>query len=115
MASLNDAARAYAASAAVRSPREQEADLFRRVSLQLRRSADQGDLSRVRALADNQRLWALVMDQLRDPANALPVPLRASIVSVGLCLQKEMQKPEPDFAFLAAVNENIAAGLAGAP
>ena len=83
--------------------------------LDLRRGQTEGGLAQAKALADNQRLWAMVLDLLRDPGNALPVPLRASIVSIGLCMQREMQKPEPDFEFMAVVNENIAAGLAGRP
>jgi flagellar biosynthesis regulator FlaF len=48
---------------------------------------------------------------MQDPANALPAPLRASIVSVGLAVQREMDKAPPDFDFLIAVNEDFAAGL----
>jgi flagellar biosynthesis regulator FlaF len=39
------------------------------------------------------------------------VELRASIVSVGLIVQREMDREAPDFDFLIAINENIAAGL----
>ena len=53
-----------------------------------------------------------VTDLMRDPLNALPQDLRASIVSVGLAVQREMDRDEPDFDFLIAINENIAAGLA---
>jgi len=108
-----DAARAYAATASARSHREQEADLFWRVNTVLDRSRTQGPLERARALADNRRLWALVIGLLRDPDNALPPPLRASIISVGLCVQREMDGKEPNIDFLLSVNENIAAGLAG--
>ena len=38
---------------------------------------------------------------------------RADIVSVGLAVEREMDRDSPDFDFLIAVNENIAAGLAG--
>ena len=51
---------------------------------------------------------------MRDPANALPQSLRASIVSVGLAVQREMNRDAPDFDFLISVNENIAAGLSSA-
>ncbi len=115
MATIMNAARAYAASAASRGHREQEADLFRRISQVLRHGREQGGLARAKALADNQRLWTMVIDMLRDPGNALPPKLRASLISVGLCLQREMQKPEPDFDFLVSINDNIAAGLAGTP
>ena len=50
---------------------------------------------------------------LRDPANALPIALRASIISVGMAIEREMDREQPDFAFLIEVNENIAAGLSG--
>ena len=70
-----------------------------------------GALPRVRAIADNRRLWMTVSDLMRDPLNALPVELRASIVSVGLIVQREMDREAPDFDFLIAINENIAAGL----
>jgi flagellar protein FlaF len=107
------AARAYAASASHRSLREQEADVFRRVNAALRRARESDTpLSRVRALADNDRLWLTVIDVVRDPANALPAGLRAQIVSVGLAVQREMQQPAPNFDFLIEINDNIAAGLA---
>jgi flagellar biosynthesis regulator FlaF len=50
---------------------------------------------------------------MRDPLNALPQELRASIVSVGAAVQREMDQEKPDFDFLIAINENIAAGLRG--
>jgi flagellar biosynthesis regulator FlaF len=107
------ALRAYAATAAARSPRQQEAELFWRANAFLRRAESMPGRARVRALADNRRLWTAVMDLLRDPANALPAPLRASIIAVGMAVQREMDKPNPDLRFLIAINENIAAGLAG--
>ena len=71
-------------------------------------------MSRVQAIADNRRLW---LDRQRSDARsariALPQDLRASIVSVGLAVQREMDRDAPDFDFLIAINENIAAGLSG--
>jgi len=69
----------------------------------------------VRALADNRRLWITVLDLMRDPSNALPQPLRASIISVGLAVQRDMEHESPDFDFLISINESITAGLAGQP
>jgi flagellar protein FlaF len=66
----------------------------------------------VQAIADNRRLWATVSDLMRDPANALPTELRASIVSVGIAVQREMTRDNPDLDFLISINDNIAAGLA---
>ena len=105
--------RAYQSAARHRSPRDQEADVFRHVIGKLRAAkADPG--RRGAAVADNCCLWLMVGDLMRDPANAMPPPLRAQIVSVGLALQREMALAEPDLDFLIAVNENIASGLSGA-
>jgi flagellar protein FlaF len=109
------AARAYSASAAHRSLRDQEADIFRQANAILRKGRNLGATAKTKALADNGRLWMTVIDLLRDPDNALPDGLRAAIISVGLAVQREMQRPSPDFDFLISVNDNIAAGLAGQP
>lgn len=111
---MTQAMRAYAASSAHRSVRDQEADVFRRATAALRQGRHANPVAQIRALADNTRLWTMVIDLVRDPENSLPPELRASIVSVGLAVQREMQREEPDFEFLIAVNEDIAAGLAGA-
>jgi flagellar biosynthesis regulator FlaF len=110
---MQNAMKAYAASSAHRSPREQEAEVFRRATAALRSGRTANPVLQVRALADNGRLWAHVIDLMRDPGNGLPADLRASIVSVGLAVQREMQRDAPDFDFLIGVNEDIAAGLSG--
>lgn len=112
------AARAYQAGAGHRSVREQEADVFRRASFVLRSCAHadegvQASMARVRALADNRRLWSMVVDLVRDPANQLPVAIRANLVSIGLAVHRELDAAEPDLLFLADVNDQIAAGLSG--
>lgn len=113
MQTMIRAAQAYRASSAHRNLREQEADVIRQANGALRAAQTQGLIPQVRALADNRRLWMMVIDLVRDPANSLPEPLRASIISVGLAVQREMDKERPDFDFLIGVNENIAAGLSG--
>jgi flagellar protein FlaF len=115
MPAFRDAARAYAASSSRRSVREQEADVFRDVNGALRRGRDAGGMAQVRALADNVRLWTAVMDLLGDPENGLPPDLRAGIISVGMTARRIAQSPDPDFDFLIAVNENLAAGLSAIP
>jgi flagellar biosynthesis regulator FlaF len=89
--------------------------VFRQAVAGLRGAHGAGLIQQVRALADNRRLWMTVTDLMRDPTNALPEPLRASIISVGLSVQREMDQETPDFDFLISINENIAAGLAGQP
>lgn len=113
MSMAAQAMRAYATARAARDPREQEAEVFRHANAILRRARNGDARARARALADNARLWGTVIDLVRDPQNALPAALRASIVSVGLAVQREMRAPAPDFGFLIDVNEKLAAGLSG--
>lgn len=107
------ATRAYAAAQNLRSQREQEADLFRRANAALRQAGEPGSITSVRALADTSRLWTAVIDLVRDPQNALPEPLKASIVAVGRAVQRELESPAPDLDFLMSVNDDLAVGLAG--
>lgn len=107
------ASRAYQARAANRNPREQEADVFRRATAALRASQSGDALTRVRALADTRLLWSTLVVVMGDPTNALPAPLRGSVISVGLAVQREVERPDPDIAFLIGVNEQITAGLCG--
>lgn len=108
---MSAAARAYGASRAALGPRALEADVFRRVVGALRFAAD--PISVERALADNRRLWVAIEGALSDPTNALPVPIRASLVSLGRAVMREMEQEPPDMGFLIEVNESVAAGLAG--
>jgi flagellar biosynthesis activator protein FlaF len=111
MQTMTQAARAYDAAATHRSQRMQEADVFRRATGALKAARDSGPIPRVHAIGDNRRLWLTVTGLMRDPLNPLPQDLRASIVSVGMAVQREMDRDSPDFDFLIAINENIAAGL----
>ena len=105
-------ARAYQASARHRSQREQDADVFRRANAALR-AAGGDSMAQTRALADNRRLWTLVVDLARDSSNPLPALFRGKLVSVGLAVSREMDAPMPDLGFLVQVNEHVAAGLSG--
>jgi flagellar biosynthesis regulator FlaF len=109
------ALRAYASADANRSTRDQEADVFRRASAALRAARAEGLVGRLRALADNRRLWIAVTDLVRDPENGLPTGLRADIASLGLAVQRVMDAPAPDLDFLIEVNENMAEGLGARP
>ena len=113
MKAAQNATLAYATAANHRSLKHQEADLFKRVNYVLQSSRDGRKLQQVKAIADNRRLWSTLLDLLRDPDNALPVELRASIISVGRTVQREMLNQSPNFSFLIAINENMAAGLTG--
>jgi flagellar protein FlaF len=111
----NVAATAYGATASLRPARNQEADIFRQVARALAAARKGRNVEQIRALADNRRVWLSVMDLMRDPANTLPEELRASIISLGLAVQRESEAETPDFEFLISVNQNMAAGLDGHP
>jgi flagellar biosynthesis regulator FlaF len=115
MPSMNMASRAYAAASVNRTVRQQEADVFRLVIARLQTARQAGPMPRVRALADNRRLWMAVADLMRDPTNPLPPETRAGIISIGLSVQREMDSREPNFDFLITINKNIAEGLSGSP
>jgi flagellar biosynthesis activator protein FlaF len=115
MPNASHAIQAYRTASTYRSQRDQEADVFRHTIATLKAARTASQIQQIRALADNRRLWLTVVDLMRDPNNALPEKLRASIVSVGLAVQREMDRESPDFDFLISINENIAAGLAGQP
>jgi flagellar protein FlaF len=104
---------AYQAAANCRGARQQEADVFRRATGALRASLNGRPIDRVRAVADNRRLWLAVSDLMTDPGNSLPKPLRAGMISVSLSVRREMDKPIPNIDFLIGINESITDGLAG--
>lgn len=105
---------AYKAANRQRSPRDVEADVFRQTNTALESGREAGSIAHARAIADNRMLWNTVSGVLQDPSNALPTPLRASIVSLGITVRREMDKPKPDVDFLIRINEEMAAGLGGA-
>ena len=107
------AARAYQARSAERNLREQEADVFRRATAALRQAQHGEELDRAKALADNHLLWSTLVLVLKDPQNPLPPPLRGSIISVGMVVQRELASEEPDVPFLIGINEQITSGLMG--
>ncbi len=111
MTTMANAARAYRRAADNRSLRAQEADVFRRATGALRAASDAAPADRLRALIDNRRLWNMVVCLVRDPDNQLQPVMRATLVSVAATVQREMAGPVPDFDFLIAINETIAAGL----
>jgi len=115
MPSLNLASRAYAAASVNRTVRQQEADLFRLVIARLQSARRETPIARVRALADNRRLWMAVLDLVRDGNNSLPPETRAGIISIGYTVQREMDADEPNFDFLITINKHLAEGLSGNP
>jgi len=72
------------------------------------------------ALLYNRKLWSVFLDAMAKPENTLPVEIKNNVASLGvfvlghtLVLQRE---PEPDkLSILISINQELAAGLRGAP
>jgi flagellar biosynthesis regulator FlaF len=105
------ARRAYQMTRQAMDPREQEADVFRRVTGGLRAALEQEGIARARAIADNRRLWIALEASVRHPANQLPHETKLAMIAVGRSVLKEMENAKPDLPFLIEMNEQLAAGL----
>ncbi|MFB9969578.1 flagellar biosynthesis regulator FlaF [Pseudoroseomonas cervicalis] len=93
-----------------RRPRE-EAAAFRSAATTLLAAREAGHEARGEALRLNRRLWQAVLIALAAPENALPMPLRQGLATLATTMLREMDRNRPDLAFLAAINQEIAAGL----
>jgi flagellar biosynthesis activator protein FlaF len=105
------ARRAYQATRQAMNPREQEADVFRRVTGALKAGLEHEGIARARAIADNRRLWIALEASVRHPANQLPQQTKLAMLGLGRAVLKEMENAKPDLAFLIEMNEQLAAGL----
>jgi flagellar biosynthesis regulator FlaF len=111
MSSTAQIVRAYGNASALRSQRDQDADVFRHFSAMLRSASD--DMSRVRALAGVNRLWRTVLAANHDPLNPLPTALRAQIVSVASSVLRMIENEVPNLAAIAEIGDHFADGLSG--
>ncbi len=104
-------------STATLSPKLQEREIVARVTHRLKMAQQKNDpVETARAISDNQVLWTVLMADLQNPLNSLPPPLKASIVSIGMAVMREMDrmgKGTLDYDFLITVNQNIMDGLEG--
>ncbi|HXA38722.1 MAG TPA: flagellar biosynthesis regulator FlaF [Phenylobacterium sp.] len=102
------------------SPRQAEYRLFAQVTLALMEAAkaEVSDIpARVDALDWNRRVWTALGEDCAQPGNALPAPLRASIISLAIWVGRHtsaairgQEKIEP----LIEINRMIMQGLAPA-
>ena len=113
---------AYQRTAArTESPREAEYRLFVQVTRALTEAAalDETDVTgRMDALDWNRRVWSALATDCSDPQNALPGPLRASMISLSLWVGKHtsaVMRREEQIEPLIEINRMIMQGLAGAP
>ena len=106
------------ASQRAEGPRETEYRLFAEVTRALMDAAqaDRRDLkARVGALDWNRRLWATLSADCANPENRLPDALRASIISLGMFVNRhtsEAIRNGGDIGLLVEVNRSIMQGLA---
>ena len=105
------AARGAAAYRRRMTPKQMEAEVFARATRAIRGAEAGTSRDRVRAGADNRRLWSAVHAAVRDPTNALPLALRAQIAGVALAVVRECDSAEPDLGFVAEMNDQFAAAL----
>lgn len=105
------ARRAYQMTRQAMDPREQEADVFRRITGALKAALEQEGIARARAVADNRRLWIALDASLRHPANQLPQQTKLTMLQVGRAVLREMENTSPDLPFLIEINEQMASGL----
>lgn len=97
--------------------RQRELAAFDR-AIDLMRIAERPDAAakdREAAATFLQNLWAVLIDDLCNPENALPDTLRGDLVSVGLWSMREsgeiLSAPERSLAALIEVNTSVRDGL----
>jgi flagellar biosynthesis activator protein FlaF len=97
--------------------RAHERQAMDRVIEMLRAAQEKGPQSRerVEALFYLRRLWVIFLDDLSDPNNELPSQLRAGIISVGIWMNKEIDRVRSgqtdDLTPMIGINELIRDGL----
>jgi len=97
--------------------RAREREAMDRVIAMLRAAQAKGPDSRerVEALFYLRRLWTIFIDDLNDPDNELPAQLRAAIVSIGIWMNKEIDRVRSgqtaDLTPMIEINEIIRDGL----
>jgi len=108
----------HQAATRAESPRQTEYRLFAQVTLALMEAAraDPGDIAaRVDALDWNRRVWTVLGEDCANPANGLPAPLRASIISLSMWVGRHTSaviRRREEIEPLINVNRMIMQGLA---
>lgn len=108
-----------AAAAPIRTGRSSEYAIFAKVTHRMK-DVDESDRSAFPRLAaavcDNQRLWGVLAEDLMNDGNALPVALRAQLISLAEFVRKHTLRVlagKASIAPLIDINTSIMRGLRG--
>ncbi|MFN5083487.1 MAG: flagellar biosynthesis regulator FlaF [Brevundimonas sp.] len=107
-----------AAATRAESPRGAEYRLFGQVTRALMQAAagEKSDFrARIDALDWNRRLWSTLATDCADPRNAMPMELRAQIISLSLFVDRHssaIMREGETFDVLIDINRSIMQGLA---
>jgi flagellar protein FlaF len=99
--------------------RDREREAINRSIAMLEKARAAGPLSRdaLEALHYLDRLWSLLLEDLADAGNQLPRELRASLISIGIWILREVEairaQRSSNFGGLIDVSQMISNGLAG--
>ena len=97
--------------------RAREREAMDRVIAMLRAAQEKGPQSRERvdALYYLRRLWMIFINDLKDPNNELPDQLKAGIISIGIWMNKEIDRVRRgetnDLTSMIEINQLIRDGL----
>jgi flagellar biosynthesis activator protein FlaF len=97
--------------------RAQERQAMDRVIEMLRAARVRGPGTRevIEAMYYLRRLWAIFLDDLKNPDNELPDQLRAGIISIGIWMDKEIDRVRTgqtnDLTPMIEINQIIRDGL----
>lgn len=97
--------------------RRHEREAFDKVIALLHKARERGaaSIEAVEAVYRLRLLWRLLLDDLSSPQNSLPDVLKASLISIGIWMLKEMEKvrdgQEEALDAIIAINTIIRDGL----
>lgn len=97
--------------------RDRERSLFDQSIMMLEAARHEGGYSYkgIAAVQFTSRLWTIVIQDLGSPANELPLELRASIISIGIFILKELesirQKTSTDYDSIIDITRTIRDGI----
>jgi flagellar protein FlaF len=97
--------------------RSREREVIERAiqKLEIAKSCGAKSVEAFEAISFLRQLWAVFIEDLSKEDNALPVPLRASLISIGLWIRRESDLIEAgqseNFDALIDINKLISDGL----